>query len=75
MSTPVPVLTRGCKLEIDVGSGYVEVKGLESMAYGRGAKASEFTLKEDLGQENGIISTRSKTRAVGLCGLLNRTSR
>lgn len=57
----VPVLVRGCKFEVDAGAGYVEVKGLESMSLERSSKAAEWTLKEDLGQENGIIATRGKS--------------
>lgn len=61
MNTPMPILTRGCKLEIDIGAGYVEIKGLESMSFERSSKASEWTLKEDMGQENGVIATRGKS--------------
>lgn len=57
----VPVLVRGCKVELNIGGGYVEVKGLESMSLEYSSKAAEWTLKEDDGQENGIIATRGKS--------------
>lgn len=61
MATPVPVLARGFKFEIDLGSGYVEVKGLETLSFGSDSDEAAWTLKEDNGNKNGIIANRGKT--------------
>jgi hypothetical protein len=57
----IPIEGRSVSFEIDPGTGYVEVKGIEELTLGAETSDSTWTTKEDAGCQNGLIASRGKT--------------